>query len=84
MGFLIDLVLGNLPAIIGGLGALFGVGWIYRKGRQHARAKADKELKNATDDMVEDLQDAARSGDDIDPDKLRDDDGFKRTGSGKS
>lgn len=78
MSFLIDLVIGNwLPIIIGAVVA-FITGKAYFKGRKHARAKADKELRDATDDMVEDLQDAARDSDDIDPDKLHDDDGFRR------
>ena len=63
MNFLIELVIGNLPAILGGIGALFGLGWVYNKGRKHARNKADKELKNAKDDFIGELQDARDAGD---------------------
>lgn len=78
MSFLISFFLENLPFIIGGFAALFGVGYIYRKGRIHSRAKSDKELKNAVRTVKKKATRARKAGDSAGSGKLRADDGNKR------
>ncbi len=78
MSWIINLALGNLPAILASLGALFGLGWVYRKGRIHARNKSDKELQDALDDTKILAARAKSAGGRVDNDDLRADDGHKR------
>ena len=78
IGIVIDFVLGNLPALLGGFGALFGIGWVYRKGRIASRAKSDKELQDALDDVGTDAARARAAGDRAGDSDLRSDDGNKR------
>lgn len=78
MSALFDLVLGNwLPIIVAAAAAFFG-GKVYLKGRQHARAKSDKELQDAIEDIHKDTQAARDAGDRPDAGGLHDDDGFRR------
>lgn len=78
MTWVIGLVLDNLPMLLGSLGALFGLGFIYRKGRIHARAKSDKELQDALDNTKKLAKRAGSAGDRVSADDLRSDDGNKR------
>lgn len=68
---------GIIAAIIGVVIAFF-TGKVYLSGRKHAKAKADKQLKDAIDDHSQDVQAAADAGSRPDRGELRDDDGFRR------
>ncbi len=78
MSWIIELALGNLPALLASLGALFGLGWFYRKGRIHSRAKSDKELQDALARTKELAKRARDAGDRTGDSDLRADDGNKR------
>jgi len=65
------------PAILAAIVAFF-TGKVYLKGRRDSRAKSDKELLNALDDVREDAKDAVNAGERAARGDLRADDGYKR------
>ena len=78
IGIIIDFALGNLPVLLGGLAAIFGIGWVYRKGRIASREKSDKELQDALDDTKAVAARARAAGKRARGADLRSDDGNKR------